>query len=1354
MSRSRQLILALSLLLATSVSAQQSPYVPEELRPWQSWVLQDFAYRECPFFFDRTLAAEQDFLCTWPGRLTLDVSGAGASFGQRWTVTAEGAWIPLPGDETYWPEGVTVDGRAASVVSRNGVPSVFLQPGTYALAGRINWDARPRQLPVAAAIGLLQLRVDGKSVAFPQRTPAALWISDAPEVEREQNRLTVEVYRLLEDGIPGMLTTALKITVSGEIREETLGPVLPPDFVPVAMRGDLPARLGADGKLRLQLRPGVWRTEIRARAPAVIAQLSVTDPGDLMPASETWSFRSADKLRIAVPSGPEPVDPGQAGVPDSWRNLPAFHMTPGQALQLEERSRGDIAVDNRLTLDRRLWLDFSGDGFSFVDSIAGTMRSGWRLDMAAPYALLNASINADNLLITEGGEPGLAGVEIRDANLSMQAMGRTETRAAVPATGWQERFDQVRAQLELPPGHLLVAAFGADSAPGAWLNRWQLLDFFLLLIVTIATHRLFGWKIATLAFATLLISLHEPGAPRWAWLNLLAAIALLRAVPKGRFQKSVSAYRLASLALLVLMAIPFLVEQVRIGLYPQLEGATFGAVQRSALHDEYMDMALERSQPRALQTVGGVTEADEEKLSVLVAAPPRRELLPRYAPDALLQTGPGKPEWQWKTYWLQWAGPVDADRTLNLVILSPWLVTLLRFVVVALVLGFLGRMIIELSGRKPTWPVLRPGSKAACAWPLLLLVAGLFAVPSNTQAEVPPREVLDELRQRLLEPPPCAPRCAEIAAATVVAGENSLRIEFEASAIETIALALPGSENGWRPADVVIDGRAAQAIYRDQGRRLWVLLGKGQHRVVLSGPLPPVDTLELPFPVPPRIIEAQVKGWSVSGISEKRLVSGSLQFVRQQQQAGTESPAEWQSDRFPVFASVQRSLDVGMDWTVRTTVRRVAPEQGAFSLEIPLLPGESVTSEGFDVRDGRIRVDFSDNGTSVTWQSTLPRSAAMAITAPGEEVPWTEEWVVRVADEWHADFSGIPRSVSEFRASGYHTYFNPRPDEALSISISRPQAVAGRTLAFDDVRIDSDVAAHSRNVRLSLTYRSTQGGQHVIGLPDGAEVEGVEIDGVPEPLRAIDGALSLPILPGSHHINVRWRDNAPVAWRVQTPEPNLNAAASNIHMSAQLPPNRWILGTQGPRLGPAVLYWPELAALVLLALILGRIKLTPLATWQWVLLGLGFSTFSWSALFIVVAWLLALGWRGRWAGTDNATNFNLVQVGIGLLTVAALLSFISSLPLGLLGSPDMHITGNGSYGSTLQWFADRSDTLLPQASVFSAPLWVYKALILAWALWVSLALVKWLPWGWQCLSSGALWKAPVARARSAEGKDE
>jgi len=109
----------------------------------------------------------------------------------------------------------------------------------------------------------------------------------------------------------------------------------------------------------------------------------------------------------------------------------------------------------------------------------------------------------------------------------------------------------------------------------------------------------------------------------------------------------------------------------------------------------------------------------------------------------------------------------------------------------------------------------------------------------------------------------------------------------------------------------------------------------------------------------------------------------------------------------------------------------------------------------------------------------------------------------------------------------------------------------------------------------------------------------------------------VPILPGEHSIGVSWRSDGEVGSATRTPAVDIGAPASNISIRLTLPQNRWLLGTDGPALGPAVLYWSELVVLILVALILGRIDITPLKTQHWLLLGLGFSTFNWPALAFV-----------------------------------------------------------------------------------------------------------------------------------------
>jgi hypothetical protein len=104
--------------------------------------------------------------------------------------------------------------------------------------------------------------------------------------------------------------------------------------------------------------------------------------------------------------------------------------------------------------------------------------------------------------------------------------------------------------------------------------------------------------------------------------------------------------------------------------------------------------------------------------------------------------------------------------------------------------------------------------------------------------------------------------------------------------------------------------------------------------------------------------------------------------------------------------------------------------------------------------------------------------------------------------------------------------------------------------------------------------------------------------------------------------------------------------------------------------------------------------------------------------------------------------FNLLQVGLAVLTFAALCCIAAALPQGLLGTPDMHVVGNGSTPQSLHWFADRSSGALPAATAISLPLWAYKLAMLAWALWLANALVGWLRRGFAAWMQGGYWRKP------------
>ncbi|MDH3304771.1 MAG: hypothetical protein OEM50_03820 [Gammaproteobacteria bacterium] len=1346
-------LFVVGLLFATAVTAAQD-YVPQELQGWQQWVLKDKEYRDCPFYFNRNADERQDFVCVWPGQLQLSVTASGGEFSQQWTVYAREQWLSLPGGVEYWPDAVTVNDRSIEVIARNNVPSVRLAPGTYRVAGRFAWDERPGVLRLPPESGLVLLTVDGRKVERPEVDRNGIFLGERKRDTRVVNSVRAVVHRLIVDDVPTRLITQLQVDVSGSVREEVFGPVLPDGFVPLSIHSPLPAKLEADGNLRFQVRPGRWTIYLNARAPGVMNSIVRHGAGTNLPTSEIWSYQSNDRLRVTAAEGLPPVDPRQVQVPGNWENFPAFRVDPGATFTITERSRGVVSASNELSLDRTIWLDFDGDGFVVKDSIGGRMRTGWRLDMDPPYTLSSATENARNLLITIGRGEGQTGVELRQTNVDLVALGRVNVRGSMPVTGWDTRFANVRATLNLPPGNKLVAAPGVDSARGSWFSQWQLLDYFLVLIITIAVWRLLGRGSGIIALLALVLSFHEPYAPSWLWVNLLIAIALMRVAPAGRLRQIVAGYQLLSAVALVIALVPFLANQLRIAIYPQLEPQynqyqlyDYGVTPATAPAEQPM---LERKASE-LKTEGFRPEPDA--LDDIMVRGAKAVDFVRYAPNAIVQAGPGIPSWQWNTYALSWSGPVDAEQSMRLVVLPRWLVSTLRVVEVALLLLFAAALAAEILNKRWALPGgITLGQNQAARVLVVAMLAGTMALSPTAEAQMPDAGMLKQLEQRLTEPPDCVPRCAEVVSADIDVGADAINMRLEIHAMENIAMPLPGSADGWQPQVVLLDGTANAHVLRGADSSLWLHVAAGRHSVALRGPVPAVDSLEVAFQSPPRVVKVDSEGWFVAGIKDRRLLSGSLQLTRLQTDAGGDETVRWESSRFPAFARIERTVELDLDWRVKTTVYRVAPEQGALTLDVPLISGEKIISGEFTVDENRVLVSMDPRQQSISWTSNLPRSSPLTLSAE-DGASWNEVWRFAVGNIWNAEFEGLPESdtggdVSDIRIAE----FNPRGGEQLTLIATRPEASAGSTLAFDSVNLDVTHGNRSSDTTLRLGYRSTRGAQHVLRLPDGAEVTAVQIDSRPQSLRAENGELTLPILPGEHTIQVDWRRSGEMGWRTATPAVDIGAPASNIELSLTKPRDRWLLGTRGPQLGPAVLYWSELAVLVLFALILGRIGLAPLTSWHWLLLGLGFSTFSWPVLGIVVAWLLACGVRERWQTDVNWWRFNVIQVGIGGLTVIALMSVVSSLPQGLLGTPDMHVTGHGSYGDLLRWFADRSDSALPVASVFTVPLWIYKALILAWALWLSFALLRWLPWVWQCFSSQGYWRSRSSDTLRSEGE--
>jgi hypothetical protein len=1331
-------VIAALLLSATTLDAQVA--IPDALEPWRDWVLFGEEFRACPVRNGVMPGENGNHVCAWPGTLAVDADNTGAEFTQTWTLYAAD-WVALPGDREHWPTGVTVGTAAEAVVSRAGRPMLRLARGTHRVAGRIAWTTRPASLPIPVEVGLVTLRLDDQAVASPELERGTLWLGLRADAEVEEDRLDVIVHRQLRDSLPMQLITAVTLDVAGQSREVRLEGATIAGFTGENLESALPAQLTPDGALRVQVRPGSWELRLTARSPAPAATIARAAAIAPWPGDEIWSFAPQPRLRVAALEGAEPVDAGRSGVPFEWQDLPAYRVAESQTVTVVERSRSDAAEANRLTLNRDLWLDFAGDGYTARDVVSGSIARGWRLDMAQPYTMTMASLDEENLLVTQGLEAGLQGVELRTAGLVLTTTARVQRAGALPVTGYRETFDSGTTTLHVPPGYRLLAAPGADTASGAWLERWRLLDIFLVLIITAAVWRLLGPIPSALALVALVVVFHEPWAPRWAWLNLLVAIALLRVLPGGRLRWVAQRYRFVSLAALLLLLIPFTVEQLRTALHAQLEqpGLQRNLDSYVVGYDSFSRAApepatLELQRDRVAQSLDAISVTATRKIGGDVA---------RYQPGALVQTGPGLPDWGWTRHTLAFGGPVTADQEVSLVLLGPAGVAIWRVASVALALVLL----FALAGGALRWPPQLPRAAASLA-PWLLGVAGALALsaPGGVSAQAsdgfPSPALLEDLKRRLTQAAPCHPTCAELTTADVQIAGGTLTVTLEAALQAAAAVPIPSAPRGWRPTTVTIDGTAAGFLFRDAAEVAWLRVDEGVHRIALRGPLPTANDLSLPFPLPPRRVSVTAPGWDAAGVVDGRLPSGTLELTRQRD-AAAEGDAIG-GTAFPPYLRVVRRVEFDIDWQVTTTLTRVAPATGAFTLPVALLPNEAVLTPGVEVAAGQATAAFAPGDSVVQWESRLPTATALNLTAPATAA-WAESWQFAVGYIWHAEYAGLPETVSDDPDTSLHVAeYYPRPGETLAVTLTRPEAIAGDTIAIDNINYTRDVGPRASRATLELRYRSTRGDEHVITLPESAELEGVTIDGDTVPLMLDGRRLGLPVTPGEHDAEISWRENTGVGFNTTLPAVDLGGGATNLTLTLNLPADRWTLFTFGPTLGPAVLYWPELLALIVGALALGRLPLKPLRTHEWLLLGFGLSTFAWPVLLLFAVWALALAWRGNHELAWSNNKFNMLQLSLAILTVIALVALVGAIPVGLLGRPDMQIVSPVRYGD-LAWFADRTSGATPGAGAISVSQWFYRAAMLAWALWLSLALVRWLPWAWRSFSHGGWWRSPPPR---------
>lgn len=1350
----------LALLVTTTAEAQPSAVdVPATLEPWVPWVLHGEQDALCPQVAGKAV-------CGWPTTLSLSLSGSGGRFAMTVHREHEGA-VRLPGDARRFPQGVTLDGRAAVVLDG---PEVTVPAGTHRIEGAFVWPRLPESLATPKDVGLLDLSVDGQPVAYPRReTTGMLWLQATAAEGGESERLALLVSRRIEDGVPLRIVTRVDITVGGKARELVLSGAVLKDTRPVQLESKLPARLEPDGKLRLQVAAGQHRVEVIAVAPTPPSALTMPALPEPWPSQEIWVFAPAPELRQVELSGAPQIDPDRTNLDEDFRGLATYVMSKGKSLKFDTRRRGDAApAPNTLRVSREMWLDLDGQAFTVRDYLTGAFNQGFRLNLVQGD-LGRMQMDGTDQLVTVLGDQ--AGIEVRNNHLRLNAEWRLPNAGGtIPAVGWSEDASSLSTELHLPPGVSLLHAGGADDVSGTLLSRWDLWDFFFVLLVALGVAKLAGKLYFPVALVALALSHHVADAPGLMVLWLLLALALTRVARTGLPALLSRLMLWASLAGVLIALVPFAVTQVRSALYPQLssmEQPSYEMVEEEAAPVWLEEEAIHADEEGGIGRGAAASMPLSDSANKFGIEGPARLSPAQGSPEqakpgsgslwggdrygaanaAAVQTGPGIPTWSHDTYRIEFSGPVQQGAQLQLYILSR---TTGRILAIVRVLFYALLLFGLLRGQRLGLPKA-PVSGVQAATVALLLLSGLgitsVAVPAHAQpasladvlAPITNEDPLDdtilsELRRRLLSPPACAPKCVNVPELALAVDGDVISIQAEVHAAALSAYRVPGPLSVWAPSLIQVDGRPASGAMRADAGSLFLRMEPGVHRVTFKGRMQDASGALLHLGTLPHHVTLVAPDFEVDGLREDGTTADTLQLRRRVE---TNADAEAVAPALPPFVEVKRRFELGVDFRLHTQLHRLGSLGAPLVVRYPLLEGESVNSANVEVEKGQAVIHFSADQAEVTFESSLSPRERLSLAAPEVTTaqPTTVTWEVLCSPLYHCEFEGLS-PVQRHLPDGVGYRFKPYPSEQLAFSLARLPAAKGAATTVDHASLSYQPGERMTLGELHLSVRSSAGTVMRVDLPAGAKVSEAQLDGKAMPTRSTEGALEIAVAPGSHEAHVNFQlDDGGMGAVLTTQAVRVDGELVNVELNVQVPSSRWLLWASGPQWGPAVLFWGHLFVILLAAFALGRVPQSPLRTHQWMLLALGLSQVSTAAALVVVAWFFLMQLRARWTPPGHF-RFNAIQVLLIWLTVGAAGVLADAVHRGLVVQPDMQVAGYNSHRSSLSWYVDRVQDAFPQATVISVPLWVYKGLMLAWALWLAASALSFLRFGWEAFSTG------------------
>lgn len=708
------LIMSCTLFFNNVAGAQEALIVPKELDSWVEFVKQKTPNYDCSISTLSEHNPENSMLllpqsgnkyCIFAGVINLEtkldkkLKDNSRELSFNFTVKNDSnsrEFLSLPYSNGSWPKSVKKDGKEVEVFieNKNGkiVPIIELGSRSQSqISFELNVPSSDSTLNIPEEFGYINrtVLVDGVPQStisqtgqsfLELRSSEAKFEPSTSEIEnksgQKKGQLLVEVYRFIEDAPVLKLKTVLRLQNSSSYSNVGISGLLLEKELPISV-GQIPRDARSKFKMSnkaisLTVPPGIslWEWDSVLGNDSV-SNLKTKPVGEdiVFASNETWFLKSNSTFRnLKVSGAPVDISSISKDVVDlivSGRvGYQVYQGVIGKGLDVSVVKGKSVAeVQEQLKHESKLWVSFDGDSVTYVQNVFAKKKlpGQWFVE---DWNLQQIKINDEAGLLFEDGGKSFFGYP--NGSFSTKLVAKKDfsifNGLDLPVALMSgEQITNGSWILNLPAGWRALAVMGSGSASeynsGFWLNKFNLWDWFLLILIVWSGAGVLGIKFAPLLLFALLVGRLHYHAPFEIFLPIILLIAIIKRLPVGMFKNvSIGFFVILSL-FLGLNLISYSVERIQKTIHVSMDEKRVGFRQENLIKD---------AEIRGINGFGGAQQDSAEMamsappLAPAVRALPSKQSSGNVARKSIIvkensnsaqtiapQAGIGEPTWEW-----------------------------------------------------------------------------------------------------------------------------------------------------------------------------------------------------------------------------------------------------------------------------------------------------------------------------------------------------------------------------------------------------------------------------------------------------------------------------------------------------------------------------------------------------------------------------------------------------------------------------------------------------------------------------------------------------------------------------------